>query len=137
MTEMTSAGFAACYRGLQTLSEAMHEWMGVCLRAKADIWLPDGPIARIQQYGTDVEVFLFEDKDGFHAWEDVLAGGVADERFRYIRLCPPLNESTVACLQRFESFGRSMPVDDPMARRVEQICKELAATLRQALLFAA
>jgi len=133
--ELTSEGFAACYRGLEVLTGAMHEWAGKSTRSCADIWLPDGPIARIQRFGTCVEVLIFESIENFRAWQQVLGGASADERFRYVRLSPSIEneESPQVCLQHFEEFGRSAPVDDAMARRVEYVCRRLASTLRHAL----
>ena len=137
MSELTTEGFAACYRGLEALSGAMHEWAGLNGRPCADVWLPDGPIARIQRFGACVEVMIFESIENFRAWQDVLAGSAADRRFRYIRLSPSIDneENGVAqvCLQHFEEFGKSAPVDDAMARRVEYVCRNLASALRQAL----
>ncbi len=136
MSELTTEGFAACYRGLEALTGAMHEWVSVNTRSCADVWLPDGPIARIQRFGECVEVLIFESTDNFHAWREVLAGAPADRRFRYIRLSPSVEiDESVAqvCLQHFEEFGKSAPVDDAMARRVEFVCRNLASVLRQAL----
>lgn len=134
VSELTTEGFAACYRGLETLSGAMQEWVGVNARPSADVWLPDGPIARIQRFGTFIEVLIFESIENFRAWHDVLAGEPADRRFRYIRLSPAIEgETAPICLQHFEEFGQSAPVDDAMARRVESVCRNLAAALRHSL----
>ncbi len=136
MGELTTEGFAACYRGLEVLAGAMQEWIGSSARSCADIWLPDGPIARIQRFGTCIEVLIFESVENFRAWQQVVGGAPADDRFRYVRLSPSIEndeESPQVCLQHFEEYGRSAPVDDAMARRVEYVCRRLASTLRHAL----
>lgn len=137
MSELGPVGIAACYRGLTVLSGAMEEWMGVCHRANVDIWLPDGPICRIQRHGRSLEVLFFEDAASMRAWQAVVAGEPAPAEFKYVRISSlPVDDDEPAAgisLQHFESFGRPAAVDDLMANRVERVCRHLAASLRDAL----
>ena len=138
MSELTSEGFASCYRALEILSGAMSEWVGVCGQATARLHLGDATVVFVQRVGPDTEVFFFEDAVAFQAWRNVIAGGDADRHFRYVRVSPALDdEAGPVALESYEAYGRPMPVDDAMARRVEWACREVAAALRSSLRYAA